>query len=160
MYARPKPGWGLMSPRIQTAGPNMNLLLDGWLRPVTDLKGDKRQRFRPSSPTVNPDKRMADRDARNSRIGLIFGCAFDMDLKVSSSSNSDPSGRIGHSMFSRARYWAHRDALNVSPSKTPKSASTCAISAAFNSSQLAAKRSSITTSIGTPTFCMWLTAFM
>jgi hypothetical protein len=40
--------------RIQRASPKMNFMFDGWVRPVTALKGESGQRLRPSERVHYP----------------------------------------------------------------------------------------------------------
>ena len=47
------PGGGFIRPRIQTDGPKINLLFDGWFRPDRLANGRSMVRFRPSAPTSN-----------------------------------------------------------------------------------------------------------
>ena len=67
------PGPGRISERSQVAGPKMNRLLLGWLRPVRERKAESRQRLRPSGPTARSSRRSWPSAWRSSRRGCSAG---------------------------------------------------------------------------------------
>ena len=82
-----------MNPRSQRAGPKMNLLALGRLRPVIAWNGINAVRFRPSAPIASPISRMRLRVARSSRSKRSSGnsgCRAICSSNLSSSSRQEP----------------------------------------------------------------------
>src|SRR5262249_20380336 len=97
----------------------MNLLLLGWLRPVRDANGERRQRLRPSAPTARAFNRSSASDDRNSRSGATAGCALDIGGTLSYPRLTPPLPSRGHGMQLRASQAANLSRLKVRPSNTP-----------------------------------------
>ena len=102
--------------RNQTEGPKINLLLDGWLRPVLAPNADSRQRLRPSDPTASSERRSCDRAWRNSLSGATSTWDRAIWRKVSSVKSRLPEVSIGHAIPFLASHAANRSVLNVRPS--------------------------------------------